>query len=317
MLKRLARPLLPLICLGVFGAAALPATAGAVTVGISDNGTGMFSSPYFNKLNITNARDIVIWDAAVLKNKSALNGAKTWVRDAEADGVTPMISFTSDPHGEHVPTLSQYTAAVKAFMRAVPGVHIYSPWDEPDWVYLPLSREPGLAAAYFNVMVQNCRGCTILAGEFYLPAGPQLASYIRAYTAGLHYRPKVWAFHNYYDVRSHTFSQIELLESLVPSGQIWLTEISGVERRGHWQYRNQSVFAAAKDEQFLFFTLAKKFRRVTRIYHYQWQGTVDTKDTGWDSGLIGPMGVPRPAYWVVAKAAGPRHTTRGARRGRR
>jgi Glycosyl hydrolase catalytic core len=305
MLKRLARPLLPLICLTAFAAAAVPATAGAVTVGVSDNSPAMFSSPYFNKLNITNARDIVQWDAAVLRNKSVLNGVKGWVADAVADGVTPMISFTSDPHGEHVPTLKQYTAAVKAFMRAVPKVKIYSPWDEPDWVYLPLSHEPGLAASFYNTMVQNCKRCTILAGEFYLPASRQLSNYIKAYKAGLRYRPKIWALHDYYDVRSHTFSQVKMLEGLV-SGQIWLTEISGVERRGHWQYRNQSAAAAGRDEQFLFFTLAKKFHRVTRIYHYQWRGTPAGANTGWDSGLLNANNTPRPAYNVVAKAAGPR-----------
>jgi hypothetical protein len=299
--------------LGASAAAALPATAGAVTVGISDNNTGMFSSRYFNGINVRTARDIVPWDAA--SSRSALNGVKAWVNAAVADGVTPMISLTSDPHGVHVPTLSKYTDAVTKLMRAVPKVKIYSPWDEPDWVYLPLSSEPRLAAAYFNVMVQKCKGCTILAGEFYLPAGTQLANYIRAYRAALRYRPSVWAFHNYYDVRTHTTSQLRLLESLT-SGQIWLTEISGVERRGHWPYPNQSVNAAAKDESFLF-SLPKRFPRVTRIYHYQWQGTVVSKNTGWDSGLIGPLGVPRPAYWVVAKAAGSRHTRRHAGRGRR
>src|SRR2546421_9917921 len=122
MLKRLARPLLPLMMLGAFAAAAFPTTAGAVTVGISDNNTGMFFTKYFNNVNIRNTRDIVQWDAAVIRNKSALNAAKTWVNTALADGVTPMISFTSDAHGEHVPTLGQYTSAVRAFMRAVPRV---------------------------------------------------------------------------------------------------------------------------------------------------------------------------------------------------
>src|SRR4029077_9560987 len=73
MLKRLARPLLPLIFLGALAFGAFPSAAGAVTVGISDNSPAMFSSPLFLKLNIATARDIVIWDAAVLKNKSALN----------------------------------------------------------------------------------------------------------------------------------------------------------------------------------------------------------------------------------------------------
>ena len=314
MLRRLARPLLPLMILGALAGAA-PATAGAVTVGISDNNTTMFSDPRFLNINIRTARLLVIWDAAVIRNKSALNGAKNWVRAALRAGVTPVITFNQDTHGEHFPTLSQYTTAVKAFMRAVPQVRTYEPWNEPDWVYLALSREPRLAAGYFNVMVQNCKRCTIVAGDFYLPAGPQLASYVRAYKAGLRYTPKAWALHNYYDVRTHTTSQLRMLESLT-SGQIWLTEISGVERRGHWQYPNQSVFAASKDESFLF-SLPHRFPRVTHIYHYQWLGTVSSKNTGWDSGLIGPLGVPRPAYHVVAKAAGPRHTTRHASRHRR
>src|SRR2546421_9813012 len=106
MPRRLARLLLPLMILGAFAGAA-PATAGAVTVGISDNNTTMFSSSRFLGLNIRNARDIVQWDAAVMRNKSALNNAKRWVRASLAARVTPLISFTSDSHGEHVPTLSQ------------------------------------------------------------------------------------------------------------------------------------------------------------------------------------------------------------------
>jgi hypothetical protein len=89
------------------------------------------------------------------------------------------------------------------------------------------------------------------------------------------------------------------------SGPIWLTEISGVERRGHWQYPNQSAKAAANDEKFLF-SLPQRFHRVARIYHYEWQGTKPSPDTGWDSGLLYPNGTPRPAYYVVAKAAGKR-----------
>jgi hypothetical protein len=59
------------------------------------------------------------------------------------------------------------------------------------------------------------------------------------------------------------------------------------------------VAAAAKDESFLF-SLAKKFPRITRIYHYQWQGV---PTAGWDSGLLDQFGNPRPAYYIVQKAA--------------
>jgi hypothetical protein len=89
------------------------------------------------------------------------------------------------------------------------------------------------------------------------------------------------------------------------SGQIWLTEIGGVIRRGHWQYRNQSPAAAGRDEGFLF-SLPRRFHRIARIYHYQWFGTNNGAHTGWDSGLIGPGGKPRPAYWALAKFVGRR-----------
>jgi hypothetical protein len=217
-----------------------------------------------------------------------------------------MVSFTADTGttSSFVPDTAQYAAAIKVFLRDFPQVKTYSAWSEPDWVYRPkLANNPALAASYYNTLVSDCHGCTVAAGDLYLPAS-QLGPWIRRYKRYLHGRPSVWALHNYYDVRTHTTSQLRTMLSLT-SGQIWLTEISGLERRGHWPYPNQSVTAAARDEAFLF-TLPKRFPRVTRIYHYQWQGTHPGPNTGWDSGLLYPNGTPRPAYNVVAKAAGKR-----------
>ncbi len=309
MVHRLSKFLLPFTCACALAGAALPASAGAkLLVGISDQNATMFSQARFQSLNLTVARYFVPFDAAVTRNKSALNGARAWINAAASNGVQPMISFGGD--GNIIPTVNRYKAAIRAFIRDFPKVKTYAAWNEPDWVFRPkLADNPRLAASYFNALVQDCRHCTDVAGEVYLPAN-LLGPYLRAYIRGLHYRPSAWALHNYYDVRSHTTNQLRVMQSLT-SGPIWLTEIAGIERRGHWQYRNQSVFAAAKDEAFLF-SLPKKFHRVTRIYHYQWQGSVDTPSTGWDSGLIGPGGVPRPAFWTVEKAAGPRprHTVR-------
>lgn len=285
-----------------------PSAAQGVAVGISDNGRAMFSEHSLTRLNIRQARDIVVWNVAVMRDKRPLRAVRAWIQAAQRAGVTPLISFAGN--GDYVPSWPVYAAAIKAFLRDFPQVKTFTPWNEPDWVYrAALANNPKLAADYFNVLIRWCHRCAIAAGDVYLPA-PQLGWWLRSYGRYLHARPKAWTLHNYYDVREHNTRQLQALYDAVHPRQIWLTEIGGVERRGHWQFRNQGVFAAARDERFLF-SLPRRWHRITRIYHYQWQGTLPGPDTGWDSGLIGPRGVPRPAYWAVARAAGP-HRSRGA-----
>ncbi len=277
-------------------AAMLPSAASALVVGIGDQNAGMFSDPRFLALHIHEARLTVSWDVATAPSRRAeLRADTAWLKAAAADNIIPLVSFSGI--GNYIPTVRQYTQAVSAFIHKFPKVTRYTPWNEPDWVYRSLSRHPLLAASFFNALVRQCRHCTVLAGDLYLPA-PQLGPWVRAYRKGLAFRPAGWALHNYYDVRSHTTAQLQALMNLT-SGPIWLDEISGVEDRGHWQYKNQSPAAAARDEQFMF-SLARRFKRISRIYHYQWQSATIA---GWNSGLISPTGRIWPAYYVLQKAA--------------
>lgn len=294
VIRRTATGFFALICAAVC-AIALAAPAGAVVVGIGDGNPATFSDPRFLRLNIHEARLTVPWDAAITRSAGQRRLTRQWLKAASAAHVTPLISFNGD--GNYIPTVAQYTRAIRAFMREFPTVKRYTAWNEPDWIYRALSRKPGLAAAYFNTLVRNCRGCLVIAGDVYLPA-PQLGSWLRAYRRGLRYRPGGWALHNYDDVRTHTTAQLRTLLRMT-SGQIWLDEISGVERRGHWPYPNQSAARAKADEQFLF-SLPHRFPRVTHIYHYEWRGAARA---GWDSGLIAPNNKVRPAYYVVKAAA--------------
>ena len=304
MVQSLRKLAAPMICAAVVGGAAAPAADAKLTVGIGDNNSAMFSQPLFQQMHVTTARQIVFWNVAVMSNKTYLNDARAWINAARADGVRPLVSFGGN--GNYIPTVAQYTAAVKAFIHDFPTVKLYTAWNEPDWIYRPaLANHPALAASFFNALVKNCRGCTIAAGDLYRPVsgpGGGLGAWIKAYQKGLRYKPKVWALHPYTDVRSHKTAQIQTLERYIGGAQVWLTEISGLIRRGHWPFPNQSPAAAGKDEQFLF-ALPKRFHHITAIYHYQWQGTIDGPNTGWDSGLIDPQGTPRPAYWVVYNAA--------------
>ena len=302
MLQSLCRLGVAALCAAAAGGGAAHASAKPkLTVGIGDNGAQMFRSSRFRAMHPQAARQIVYWNVAVLRNKRPLRSARAWIKAAESDGVTPLISFGGN--GNYIPTVRQYTAAIKAFIHDFPEVKLYTAWNEPDWVYRPkLADRPGLAASYFNALVRWCHGCTVAAGDVYRASNDGLANWVRAYRRGLRYRPKAWALHNYHDVRGHNTSQLRAFEHVIGGGQIWLTEISGLIRRGHWAYKNQSPQAANRDERFLF-DLPKRFHRITAIYHFQWQGTVDGPNTGWDSGLIGPGGAPRPAYWTVKNAA--------------
>lgn len=294
-IDRLTRKALLILAATLACAVAVPSAASALVVGIGDQSSAMFSSPAFRKLHVREARLVVAWNIAVASSqRSALAATKGWLGAAKAAGVTPMIAFTGN--GNYIPTVAQYTAAVRAFIKRFPSVARYTPWNEPDWVYRSLSRQPLLAASFFNALVRSCRGCLVLAGDLYLPA-KQLGPWLRAYEKGLRFHPAGWALHNYYDVRTHTTSQLQTMLRLT-SGPIWLDEISGVERRGHWQYPNQSAAAAGRDEAFLF-SLPRRFPRISRIYHYQWRAA---PSAGWDSGLLAPNGTARPAYSVVERA---------------
>ncbi len=302
MVRRLARFTLPIACACAL-VGALPAAANAkLIVGISDNGPGMFSSPLFQQLHSPTARNMVYWNVAVMKNKTPLNNLKVWLADAKAAHVAPLISFAGN--GNLIPSTAVYTKAIRAFIKMFPQVKLYTPWNEPDWIYRPkLSNNPKLAASYYNALVKYCKGCTVAAGDVYRAANQGLGSWVRSYAKWLKPRPKAWAIHPYNDVRTHTTKQLQAFQK-VTRGPIWFDEISGVLRRGHWPYKNQSAAAAGRDEKFLF-SLPKKYKRIARIYHYQWLGEIDTPTTGWDSGLLNPTGTTRPAYqWVLNAAHG-------------
>jgi Glycosyl hydrolase catalytic core len=312
MSKRMLRLILSVVCASTFGAV-LPATGGAVVIGIGDQSPAMFSDPRFLALGITTARDVIPWDIMTRRaDRGDLAYFRGWLQAAQSANVKPLISFGADftnPAANYVPTVSQYKTAVKAFLKAFPEITTYTAWNEPDFSYRRLARNQTLAANYFNTLYEMCRRCTVLAGDVYLPTvGPatidhavaHLGPWLHAYIKALRHRPAGWALHDYFEVRGRNTAQLRTMMSMT-SGPIWLDETGGVLRRGHWQYANQSGAAAARDEQFLL-SLSKRYHRIARIYHYEWQGVATA---GWDSGLIAPNGRPRPAYTVLQNWIGP------------
>src|ERR1700693_1044540 len=108
MVHRLSRFAMPIVCAC---ALLVPATAAAVTVGISDEGSSMFTNPLFTRLNLTVARAGIDWNAAVLADPTALDNARAWINAALAAGVKPLVSFQADqgPPGNYIPSAQVYT----------------------------------------------------------------------------------------------------------------------------------------------------------------------------------------------------------------
>jgi hypothetical protein len=276
----------------------VPSAAGAVVVGISDQTAGMFSDPHFTSLNLQTARIVVSWDVMDRGHQRELSAVTAWLAAAARDQVSPLVSIGPDSlNGNNVPSIRRYSSSVQRFIARFPAVRTYTAWNEPDWRYrTAVARHPALAAGYFNWLSVHCHRCSVVAGDFSDSPASELRPYVRAYARYLHHRPAAWAVHNYLDIRSHTTSVLRMMLQLTQE-PIWLTEVGGVERRGHWPYGNQSAIAAGRDEAFLF-ALPRRFPRIARIYHYQWR---DYPSAHWDSGLLGPRGELRAAYGVVAR----------------
>src|SRR6516165_4219266 len=96
MLKRRLRVLLSVVAGFGFGVA-MPATAGAVVIGVDDTNPAMFSDPRFLALNVTTARYTIPWDVVTRRaDRGDLAAFRAWYRLAQADLVSPLISFGAD-----------------------------------------------------------------------------------------------------------------------------------------------------------------------------------------------------------------------------
>jgi hypothetical protein len=122
-------------------------------------------------------------------------------------------------------------------------------------------------------------------------------TYIRKFRAAVRKQhlaaPKLWGLHPYSDINRFSTSRTRKMLSATGSGEVWLTEASGIVRFGSGFPFNEKRAAAANK---CMFTIAKLSRRIKRLYVFGW-GAGGT----FDSGLIGANGKPRPGYTVVKK----------------
>ena len=79
-------------------------------------------------------------------------------------------------------------------------------------------------------------------------------------------------------------------------GRLWITETAGVVRSRRYTGYDEDRAADATRRMFAF---ARRSRRITRLYAYQWQASCNPR--AWDSGWFRADGEARPAYRVVVR----------------
>lgn len=277
--------------LGVGG----PGDTRAADTGLSSQTPIFFGSGWFKLLGIHKVRLAVPWNAGLRDGPW-----DAWLRQAQIDGLDVLVAFGRDPSMRcpeapcTLPKDAAYRAAVRAFAARYPWVREITAWNEPNHRNEPTFHYPLTAAGYYEAAREACPDCTVVAGDFLDDVN--LADYFAAYRGALTSRPSVWGLHNYYDATYFESGGVERVLAGT-TGELWLTETGGIVRFGGVSYDEQR----AADSVRWVYRLADRHPRIRRLYLYGWEAA---SSEGFDSGLVGPDGRPRPAYTVVAEHAG-------------
>ena len=275
------------------GSGSRPSPPRGLVVGIGEQQTPMFDDPRFRALGIGRARLVIAYDAVTVPFERDL--ADSWIAGARRAGVEPFITFGhSRVKPKKLPSVTEFSAAFRAFRARYPDVKVYAPWNEINHASQPTHDNPQRAAEYYNVVRKQCGGCTVLAGDVLDQAG--MGRYLERYRRGLRGTPRIWGLHNYADANRFRDSGVKELLAAVP-GDVWLTETGGIVKFGRAFPPDEQ--RAARATRFAL-DLARRHERVKRSYLYNWTGSKPTDR--FDAGLIGPEGKPRPAYSVLKAA---------------
>lgn len=299
----------------VLGVALLGSCASAqaasvkIAVGIGDQNTAMFDSPYYKALKMKKTRYFIPWNAA--SNPLELAKADAFTKAAKKAKVQVLMHFSTDnftAKKAKLPSVSAYKSAVKKLITRYKkqGVRTYGAWNEANHASQPTYRSPKRAAEYFRTLRSVCSGCTIVALDVLDQKG--VATYIKKFYAAIpksqRKYAKVVGIHNYSDVNRKRSSGTKTIIDAVHKADtvdtdFWLTETGALISFGGSFPCSES---RAKSRMTYLFSLAKKFRKdITRLYTYNWQGT-DCQNR-FDAGLVHPDGSPRPAYDALKAGA--------------
>jgi hypothetical protein len=284
---------------------AVPAAQAKVKVGISEQNPAMFDQPNWQKLKLKRVRYIVSWDYA--KHGFEHAEVSDFMTAARAHKQEVLVEFNahrgcfngkrySKKKACKAPSTKKYKAAVKGFRKQFPYAKTFAPWNEVNHASQPTYRKPKLAAKYYKAMKSVCKKCTVMAAD--LLDSSDVRSYLRKFQRATKGKGRIWGLHNYKDVNRRQTKGIRNVAS-VTRGQIWLTETGGfVQFKGSGGFKYSLKRAAARTKYM--FRLAKKNKRVKRIYVYRWFG--EPRSARFDAGLVNPNGTQRPGYKQFRKS---------------
>jgi hypothetical protein len=282
-------------CLTVFNQQTSEA---APLLGIADQHGAGYQTELFRDLAVKQVRLTVPFDSALKKGfaRDDIDAAMDKIKKSELEVL--VVIARSRTRGVSVSKTS-YRRGLKAVLKRWPQIHLLSPYNEAN-LTAPTKTRPAMAAAFSKISRQLCRSC-LVASPSVVDVG-NLASWSRKYSKALprKYRPSVWLLHNYMDANYLRISNTKVFMREHRKNTIWIAETGGLFSH-NIPGNNASRWDTGAQQQVKVFnwltkTFAKKYKNVSRIYIYQWSGSLD-----WDSGIVDASGNPRPIYFDLLK----------------
>jgi hypothetical protein len=291
----------------VIAVLAVPAGAGAYTLGVSDQQAGTFTNPLFAPLKFKAARYITAYD--VMDSPADKAQLDAWLTAARGAHQKILVSFEHSHRGsraKNLPTVAAYTKELKKFKKAYPFVTQISPWNEVnrkifavgDGTYQgqPTWNSPKRVAQYYMAARKVFPGKTIVGIDILDENNVnRTIKYLKSFLRFAKPTPKIIGFHNYSDTNRFSTTRTKRVLATF-HGKVWLTETGGIVKLG-----TSLPFSLARAQRALgcMFTLAKTNSRISALFVYQFNPAPDPQTARFDAGLINPDGTPRPGYEVV------------------
>jgi hypothetical protein len=301
----MTRKLLPtLLALLAVAAGAYAAPAGAISVGVGEQGAHHLGEARYRALGLKRLRVVVPWNVAQRSDRRVLD---EWIAGAKAHGVEPFVSLGAAGNSRCpkrpcvLPSPRRFDKAFRAFRKRWPSVRVIGVWNEANHRTQPTFKRPRRAAQYFNIVKKRCRGCKIVAAD--VIDDRNMLRWVADFRQVAR-RPRIWGLHNYRDTnprRGQRYGGTRQLLSAV-RGRVWLTETGGIVKFVLPDGRTLFPHSERRANRAMgrLFRLAKRYRsRIDRLYIYHWRQSAFANR--FDAGLLRASGAPRPSYHTLRR----------------